>query len=188
MDNSKITDHIGQLTKDVRTKFFDFYEEKEHLKEKVFFDNLRKNWYVFQSGLKLGRNDYLNKDDYIDAGVLEMVRFLSGNAVDLDCLEKLTTEQIMNIDRAYTEYFWLVHYDFDFIDTKAYLDYKLFNRLNLNPKLNLLIGGVEQEQCEVPIEFKDKYPTDQFNAPAIRKEDAKEFIKNMPILTTGEFK
>ena len=186
MENSKITDHISQLTKDVRTKFFDFYEEKEHLKEKVFFDNLRKNWYVFQAGLKFA-NDYLNKDDYIDAGVLEMVRFLSGNAVDLDCLEKLTTEQIMNIDRAYTEYFWLVHYDFDFIDTKAYLDYKLFNRLNLNPKLNLLIGGVEQEKCEVPIEFKDKYPTDQFNAPAIRKEDAKELIKNIPILKTGEF-
>ena len=28
--------------------------------------------------------------------------------------------------------------------------------------------------------FNDKYYTDQFNAPAIPKEDAKEFIRNFP--------
>ena len=187
LKNSKITDHIGQLTNDVRTKFFDFHEEKEHLKEKVFFDNLRKNWYNFRSRLKSG-NGYLNIDDYIDADMLEMVRFLSRNAANLDCLMKLTTEQIMNIDRAYVDQRWIIHYDFDFIDTEAYLNYMLFNKLNLNPKLNLLTGAIEQEKCELLIGFKDKYPTDQFNAPVITKEVAKELIENMQILTTGDFK
>ena len=180
LTSSKIGDHVGNLGKKVRTKYF--YEE--NLREKFLFDELKKNWLRFESKLNTGR-DYLEKDDYIDKDILLLVRFLSRNAVDLDCIEKLSAQQIRNIKGGYINDNWSFYYDDDFIDEKAYLNYKLFNKLNLNPKINLLIGSIKEENFDQYMKYIDKYPNDQFNAPAIPKDDAKELIKNMSILTTG---
>ena len=90
LTSSKIGDHIENLDKKVRTKYFDFYE---NLRERFLFDELHRNWYHFESKLNAGM-DNLEKDDYIDKDLLLLIRFLSRNAVDLNCLEKLSVEQI----------------------------------------------------------------------------------------------
>ena len=184
LTSSRIGDHIENLDKKVRTKYFEFYEERESLREQFLFNELHK--YHFESKLNAG-TDYIEKDDYIDKDILLLVRFLSRIAVDLNCLEKLSTQQIMNIKGDYTNILWSIYYDGDFIDEEAYLNYKLFNKLNLNPKINLLIGGVKEENYDLYMKYTDRYPNDQFNAPAIPKQDAKEIIKSMPLLTTGKF-
>ena len=186
LTSSRIGSHIENLEKKVRTKYFALDDERQSLKGQFFFDELHKNWLHFESKLNAGK-DYLEKDDYIDKDILLLVRFLSRNAVDLDCLENLSTQQIMEMNADYTNILWAIYYDDDFIDEDAYLDYKLFNKLNLNPKINLLIGGLKEENFDLYMKYTDKYPNDQFNAPAIPKEDAKELIKDMHLLTTGKY-
>lgn len=181
--STRINDRIFELSSKVRDKFFEFYEEKQHLKEQFFIEELHRNWYRFDS--KLDADDYLNRDKYIDRDLIELVKFLSHSAIELDCIEQLKTDEIAKIDFKYVEVRWSFYYDFDFIDEDAFLDYKLFNKLNVNPKLNLLIGGITDEKCDIHLKMMKEYPFDQFNAPIISKKDAQEIIKNMSILRTG---
>ena len=179
--NSKIFDNIYNLELNVITRFFHLSISGEYfLKQKLFLSELIKNSYNFESKL-------IVENDSIDYDVLELLRFLSKYAVDLDCLQNLPLQKIISLNESYTTDNWNYYYDFDFINIKSYLDYKLFNSLNLNASVNILIGHLSDEKCSCEITLKDKYYTDQFNAPLIPKEDAKELIKNSNILKTGKF-
>ena len=131
--------------------------------------------------------NYFKDDDYLDLKIIELIKFLTkSKIVNLKCLENIDSKKIIRIRCKY-DYFY-AYYDFDFIDEDAYLNFKLYNKLTTNPKLNLLIGNVVDEDspcgngCYKP---NDKYYVDQFTAPIISKEKAKEFIKNSSILFKG---
>lgn len=175
---------MKSLDENVRTRFFKFVDGKEFLMKKRFLFELYRNWKTFISKLKDGI-DNLGKEDYIDENLLKLVKFLSKNAVDTDCLRKLPAERLVDANIMYTNPLWNYYFDFDFIDAGAYLNYKLSNKLNLNRKVNILIGAVSDEDCSTKLLLKDIYPTDQFNAPAIPKVVAKKVIKASSYLVTG---
>lgn len=84
--------------------------------------------------------DQLDQDDYLNGDVLSLTKFLSKHAVDLECLETVPAERITKLK---TNPKLLLYYDEDFIDRSAFLDYRLYNRLDLNPNLHLLIGTLK---------------------------------------------
>ena len=185
LSNRAVTDYIDAIDEKLKFKFFKFFNEKAPLKQRLLLSDFSNDKLRFPFRLNA---DNIDKDEYIDKDILELIKFLSKNAVDLECLQNLTTEQIIGVDKIYTGPSWTIYYDFDFINKKAYLDYKLFNKLDLNPNLNLLIGTTEEETCKKYFPFIKNYPNDQFNAPVLHKNEAKEIIKNTSILSTGKLK
>ena len=186
LNNSNLINvHIKKLNQMIKSKFFQFIDGQYFLKEKFFLTELNKYFYRFESKMNAGL-DNLNKDDYIARDVLKLTRFLSKHIVDTECLQNLAKEKVIEVDERYLHIFFKDYYDFDFVDTEAYLNYKLFNRLNLNPNVNILAGGVSNEKGSVGLFLKDKYYTDQFNAPLIPKEDVKELIKQLGYLKTNK--
>ena len=176
---------VDRLGERIKSRFFERRDDQHYLKTALFVKELKKNWYEFESKLVAGSN--LEKDDYIDPDVVELIGLLS-KYVDADCLQRLPMEKLIEVE-ASAEQEWSIYYDLDFIDAEAYFEYKLFNRLKLNPKVNILAGNVlEETGGEAFFLTKDKYYYDQFNAPNIPKEDAKELIIKKSIkLKTGEF-
>ena len=180
---------VGSLSKRIKSKFFEKRGGGHYLKGELFAAELTRNWYRFESKLEAGNN--LEKDDYIDRDLIQLVKLLS-KYVDVACLQRLPMERLMEMEES-TNADWAIYYDFDFIDTESYLNYKLFNKLDLNPNVNILAGLVSEEQgagLYFLLEDKKllrKYYTDQFNAPVIPKEDCKQIIKDSNILQTGEF-
>jgi len=118
----------------------------------------------------------------IDPATLELIRLLSKWAVDLRCLQTLPTDELVNVDSLYTEEEWSTHYDSDFLDDKTVSLYQKKNILNVDPKLDLMIGTVKNEQCGKTMNLVWKYRTDQFNAPRVPKKDAINIIRNETIV------
>ena len=176
---------VDNLEKQIIDRFFERRGDRHYLRTQLFVTELHRNWYGFESKLVAGHN--LEKDDYIDGDVVQLIKLLS-KYVDVDCLQGLPMERLIEVE-ASTNPDWSMYYDLDFIDAQAYLDYKLFNRLNLNPKVNILAGIVlEETGGEAFFLIKDKYFMDQFNPPNIPKENSKELIKESNILKTGAFR
>lgn len=182
LKNSTISENVQLLNGRLKRRFFDFYEGKYHLKSDLFITELRKNLMKTDKKLKKQIN-YVN-DDYIERDVLELAKHLSKLIVDIKCLEQVTIEQMISLDPIHYDRGWQIMYDFDFIDQATYLNYKLYDKLNVNPEVNLLIGGLVNEKYELPL--KEKYYTDQFNAPVVPKEDAKESIAKLIDLFNGK--
>jgi len=130
--------------------------------------------------------DRKNGRSQIDPDTLELIKFLSKWAVDLKCLQTLPVKEIVNAGSLYTQKEWSIHYDSDFIDDKTIAEYKKTNRLNVSPKLNLLIGTIQNEFCAETLRYTWRYPTDQFNAPRIPKDDAVRIIRNESIVIPGK--
>lgn len=174
---------VDSLDGRIKRRFFERRNDQHYLKASLFVAELKRNWYNFESKLEASSN--LEKDDYIDPDVVELIRVLS-KYVDVDCLQRLPIERLIEVE-ASSDPDWSIYYDLDFIDTEAFFEYKLFNRLKLNPKVNILTGIILEERgAEAFLLIKDKYYYDQFSAPAIPKEDAQELIKDFGQLKTGE--
>ena len=171
--------NFADLDEKIIAKFFKFEDNDYYLEEAHLLTELNKNLYKFESKLNF-------KDD-IDKDLIRFIKFASKHVIDLNCLQQLPMEKVINVSDVFDNFNWQAYQDLDFIDKKTYLDYKLFNKLDLNPNVNILIGGLSNEKCQPAISSIDKYYTDQFNAPFIPKEDAKELIKNSNILKTGKF-
>lgn len=187
-DNAQFTtDELISFDKKVRTEFFELSENgKYHLKTNHFLKKATDNLKLFEDEMVEGF-DRIITDEQIDRNILKLIKFLFKYVVDLECLYNLSTEQIINVDRKHLNEFWAHYYDMDFIDTEAFLNYKLFNKLNLNPKLNLLIGTLEMEHCsKVFTIVKDPFYVDQFNALDLPKDYTRELIKNSPYLRTSK--
>ena len=162
LTSPKFENAISSLDERIRRKFFD----KKSLKEKIFLYGLSKILSKFdriKSNLSTQIKN-ITKDDYLDEDVLRLVKFLSKHVVDIECLQSLPMQQIVDAG-APNIFITFYYYDFDFIDTKAYLDYKLFNKLNTNPKLNLLNGITSDESCSVGLIFSTKYFSNQTTPP-----------------------
>ena len=142
-------------------------------------DELRKNWYVLKFPQLREKPKQLD-ETCLDSDLLKLTEFLFELLVDPECLQTLPPERIDQLDMNYTyshDRLTFV-YDFDFISTETYLSYKLFNKLTLNPQLNLLIGGLPSEDCSAAQLYTAKYYTDQFNAPVMSKSEAADAIRN----------
>lgn len=179
----QITEHINELDDKTKFKFFKFNDDKYLLKKELFLRELTANHNKIKSKL----TDENDKDDFLDFKVSRTAFFLSKYSVDLNCLQNLPTERVIDVDDSYITLFSKDHYDLDFTDTETYLDYKLFNKLNLNPNVNILSGVMANEACSDGLFLKNKYYTDQFNAPKISKEDTKELIKELDFLNKSKF-
>ena len=187
-ESEKLQESGELLDKQLKAKFFKEVGGKVVLRKKLFISKLRKNWFKTDTRLKarfgqLAQDDCVDPDSYIDEDVLRLLKWLVKRTVDYDCLQKASIEQIIALDPIHHNRGWQIMVDDDFLDQKTYLDYKLFNKLDVNPKLNLLIGGLSSEKYEFSL--RNEYYTDKFNAPQIPKEDAKEWIRNYVSLFKG---
>lgn len=183
LEDEKITKNINSLDYEIRLKYFFRIGGIYILNKKLFISDLKKNLYKFESKLNDEVN-YLHVDNYIDKNLLVLIKFISKDAINVNCLQNMSIEKL-NRHYLNDEKRWQFHYDDDFIDKETYLDYKLFDKLNMNPNLTLLIGVVRDEQIRDAKKFDSKYYSDQFNAPLISKEDAKEYIKRLNFLKTS---
>lgn len=174
--NDQLLTNVIKLSSKIRSTYFD---DRNYLNVDNLIKKLKKHW----------RNlDVDDKLESIDHNLLELIKFLSKYAVDLKCLQNVETEKIMNLNERLNSEFWSIYIDFDFIDKKTYLDYKLHNKLDLNPKVNLLIGGVPNEQCLVGLSLarKKKCYADVFTPPKLTKEDSKSIIKHFGIFESSK--
>lgn len=176
-----MTDHIHELDKKIRNKFFD---NRNILELNFFLFELSKNYEKFKSNLKTNKRD---KANYLDEDLVNLIKFLSKYAVDEECLQNLSMQQLIDVDKSLFNQESSFYFDFDFFDTEAYLNYKLFNKINLNPKINILIGFLSDEQCSQGLLFKEIYPNDKFNPPAMPKNHAKKLIRGLGLLTSCMF-
>lgn len=174
-NDEAIADRLGSLSEAIRSKYFDGVR----LRKETFMEQLRKNWYLGMQS-KLRETPRQLDYGYLDGDILKLTEFLAEHLVDRQCLERLPAERIDGLHSNYTDSDdrFPFCYDFDFISTETYLNYKLFGKLTLNPQVNLLIGGLYAEDCKAASLFKDKYYVDQFNAPVMPKTDAWQFIRN----------
>lgn len=192
LDSDQIQANVESLDKRLKGRFFrEETDGRLRLKKKLFISKLKKNWFKTDTRLKtrlghLELDDYVNSDSYIEKDVLKLLKWLVKYSVDHECLQAATIEEIISLNPIHHNRGWQIMYDDAFLDEATYLEYKLFNKLNLNPKLNLLVGGLSAEKYEFSL--KDEYYTDQFNAPQIPKEDAKEWIRNYVGLFKGNEK
>lgn len=188
LDGEQVQVNVGSLDRQLKVKFFSEVDGRLRLKQKMFISRLKRNWFKTDTRLKsraghLELEDYVNSDSYIEQDVLKLLKWLIKYSVDYECLRRASIEEIISLNPIHHNRGWQIMYDDDFLDRETYLEYKLFNKLNLNPKVNLLIGGLSAEKYEFSL--KDEYYTDQFNAPQIPKEDAKEWIRNYVDLFRG---
>lgn len=165
-----------QLNKKIKQEFFD---QKLKLKIKHFLASIERNLKKLKSRLANEKET----DDQLDENLIRLIRFLSKYTVDVACLQNLPMETIANNANLFPSPFY---FDFDFIGTEAYLNYQLFNRLSLNPKVNILNGVVSDETCFQGIALKEFYYADQTNPPAISKRDAWQLIQSTGYLRTSE--
>lgn len=174
----------GQQLKDqrIQTKYFLQVTGKYRLNKRLLQSELLRNLYTEESKLESDER-FLNRD-YVDKQLVKLVQFLS-KYVSVECLQTATMEQLIEAG-AMMNGRYQTYYDFDFIDQDAYLNYKLFNKLKLNPNVSLLFGGlaIDRDGGEER-RLMDKYPTGRFNAPLISKEETIEIIKSSGILSTG---
>lgn len=139
LSSKSVLKHLGLLDDSTRSKYFDL--KGGFSNEKSFYTELDKSFKKLAKKIKQRQTPF-KSEELIDKNLLKVVKYLSKYAVDLECLRNLTPEQITSLDGSHNQVQWQMYYDFDFIDTGSYIDYKLFNKLNFNPNLNLLIGGV----------------------------------------------
>ena len=178
--------HMHELSESVKANYFDRQTLGYSLRTQVLVSELSKIHNDFStSKLRPKQGDSLEDDSYKD--LLRLVSFLS-KRVDVTCLQRLPMEQISNVSEAYSKQVWSYHVDFDFVGADAYQDYRSFNKLDLDPNLNLLIGNLVQESYDgVSLLMQDHY-TDQFNPPVIEKAEMAEIIATkLNFLTSGKF-
>ena len=170
---------MKELSKRVKAIYFDRQIFGYSLKTQVLVNELTKIHHVFYTS-KL-------RPKPIDRDLLRLISFLS-KRIDVACLQRLPTDQIINVNVAYLEQLWSYYVDFDFVDADAYQDYKLFNKLDLNPNLNLLIGNLVVEQHADVLSLRQDHYSDQFNAPVIEKAEMVEmFPTKSNFLASGKF-
>ena len=165
------------LNKEIKKEFFD----QKTLKINNFWSKLEANLKKLKSRLANEKE----ANDELDANLIRLIRFLSKYTVDVACLQSLPEKAIADKANPFPSPFY---FDFDFIGTEAYLNYQLFNRLSLNPKVNILNGVVSDETCFEGIVLKELYYADQTNPPAVSKQDAWKLIQSTGFLRTSEFK
>lgn len=137
--DSRVEANADSLSKTIRSKYFDFSNGGYRLKRDRFMEALKSN--LLNPNPRMSAEpDQLDQDDYLNGDVLSLTKFLSKHAVDLECLETVPAERITKLK---TNPKLLLYYDEDFIDRSAFLDYRLYNRLDLNPNLRLLIGTLK---------------------------------------------
>lgn len=177
---------LASLNQTVKDEFF----SQTSLKSKYFLRKLKQNLEKLKSKLKRKpqKSDEKQKgdekpDDQLDENLVRLVRFLSKHAVDVECLQNLPMQTIADNANLLPTPFY---FDFDFVDTEAYLNYKLFNRLSFDPKINILSGVVTDESCFQGLAFKEFWYTDQFNPPALSKQDAWKLIQSTGLLRTSK--
>ena len=189
LTSSKI--RVGNLGEKLKEKYFARSRNGEYiLKKEYFLIELNRNFNDFKSKMNF-EDDYFNKD------IVYLLKFLASYIIDLDCLQNLEMQQIIDVSSNHTNLRWSAFFANDFLDDENShfemendLDFKQFNKLNLNPKVNLLIGGLMVEECGRDFingfsTLKQKYNySDQFNQPLIPKADAIELIKNSNILNS----
>ena len=207
--DSRVEANADELSQAIKWKYFDAFNGGYRLKRDRFVEAIKSSQVKSTPSMRTEPNQ-LDEDEYLDADLLTLTKFLSKNAVDLQCLENVPAERITHL---IVNPKLLLYYDDDFFDRSAVVDYKLYNRLNLNPNLRLLIGTLkvssypeasvkqsmlasnlnnsnlfyhQNEECNSIHWFNDKYYTDQFNAPVMPKEAAKEFIRNFRSPFRGE--
>lgn len=185
LSNLNVANFMNTLDENTKISLAKFVDEKQILKKKPFLAELEKNLKKLFTKLK-DAIDNIGLDYDFNENLLKLVKYLSKKAVDIDCLQQLPAKRIVDANLLYTDNLWSYYFDFDFIDTEAYLNYKLFNKLSLNPKINLLIGAVSDEECSSKFILKDIFPTDKFNAPKIPKKEAQKIIKASSRLLTGK--
>lgn len=188
LDSEELQAKAESLDGRLKAKFFHEADGKLRLRKKMFISKLQKNWFKTDTRLRtkfghLDPEDHVDTDSYIEKDVLRLLKWLVKYTVDYGCLQDASIEEIISLDPIHHNRGWQIMYDDEFLGENAYLEYKLFNKLNVNPKLNLLIGGLSSEKYEFSL--KEDYYTDQFNAPQIPREDAKEWIRNYVSLFKG---
>ena len=174
-------DQISGLSEKVKANYFDRQAMRYSLKKEILLENLLKIHHKFSQSKLVPNKENID--------LSELVRFLAKH-VDVACLQRLSKEQVANVSSMYMDAKWSYYVDNDFIRADTYYDYKLFNKLDLNPNLNLLIGNViEEDQSDTLwLLDTDRYYSDQFNPPVIPKEEIIEIIaKNLSFLTSGKF-
>lgn len=170
-------DSLAKLNETVKNEFF----SQKSLKSKYFLLKLARNLEKLESKLK--KPEKQTADDKLDETLVGLIRFLSKYAVDVQCLQRLPMQTIADNANPLPTPFY---FDFDFVDTEAYLNYRLFNRLSFNPKINILSGVVTDESCFQGLTFKEFYYADQFNPPAMSKQDAWKLIQSAGLLRTSK--
>lgn len=172
------------------TNFFDCVWSADHhgesdtgkvrLNQKLFLAELSRNVYKFESKLNAGQEPSSGK--YVE--LVKLVKFLA-KYVNVECLRTAPKDRVIaagaGMDAKYA-----LSFDFDFIDEHAFQNYKLFNKLTLNPNVSLLIGGLSNEREVFQTELMNRFYVDQFNAPVVPKQEIIEYIKRSGILSTGD--
>ena len=171
-----IADQIDLLGESIRSKYF---IDGDRLRKSYLMKELKRNWYVFRFPRLREKPKQLD-EAYLDGDLLILIEFLFDRLVDQKCLQNLPPERVdqLHLNFTYSPSRLTFAYDFDFISTETYLNYKLFNKLTLNPQLNLLIGGTLDEDCSAAQLVSKQCYVDQFNAPVLSKNEAAEMIIN----------
>jgi len=174
----QIDAYLHELSPRAQQKFAQFLALRSHVRDNRVLGLALKREIEQHNRLRDNRNGRSR----IDSATLDLIRLLSKWAVDLKCLQTLPTDALVKVDSFYTEEEWSAHYDSDFLDDKTVALYQKRNILNVDPRLNLLIGTVKNEQCAKTMNLVWKYRTDQFNAPRVPKKDAIKIIRNETIV------
>ena len=138
-NDSRVLANAGKLGRSIRSQYFEPTEGGYRLSRDRFVEAIKSSLIDTQPKMRTEPNE-LDQDDYLDADLLTVTKFLSKNAVDLQCLENVPAQRIVQLT---VNPKLLLYYDDDFIDRSAFLDYRLYNRLDLNPNLRLLIGSLK---------------------------------------------
>ena len=172
-------DQMNELSERMKTIYFDRQTFGYSLKTEVLVRELSKIHHVF----------YVSelRPKPIDSDLLQLASFLS-KRVDVACLQRLPMEQFFNVSHAYSTQLWEYYVDFDFIAADAYQHYKSFNKLDLNPQLNLLIGNLIKENLADTFSISVGHYMDQFNPPVFERSEMAEVISTkLNFLTSGKF-
>ena len=115
--------------------------------------------------------------------LVKLIRFLT-RYVDVECVRLAPKERVIAAGAELSpncEFY----FDSDFIREEDFLSYKLFDKLNLNPNVSLLIGGLNLDKGHFQADLMQRFYKDQFNAPVVPKQEIIEYTISSDVLTTG---
>lgn len=171
--DERVSKYVVTLDEAIREKYF---IRENQLNRGLFMGDLKTAWDKIR--LRVSSKQYA-LDDGQDEQLMRLIKFLSRSAVDLQCIQRLPMETVQKMEVKFRDG-WNIHFDYDFIDAKSFFNSRQ-NRLNLNPHLNLLIGGALNENCRAASMFaieSKRFPGGPNQVPMLSKADAKEWIRN----------
>lgn len=183
-----VSQNIWSLDAKIRFKYFKQSNGQFRLKEKIFLNELDKNILKLEQETGKIKKDimYLDLDYYLDIDIVDLVKFLSKYIIDLECLQTKDSK-FFNVDNVYTQKKYEMYYDDVLIDTETFVDNRLYNKLDINSSISLMLGVSEDEMLKnVFVKMNSKFYNDRFTAPVISKEDAKILVKEANGLKLGK--